>query len=215
MKRWISILLIASLLLTFLPTGGAAQAESTATTHSHDGWTALYSNSSVFKGQAPLNAGNYYLTGDVDATGFITIDGNVTLCLNGNVMDLKGNAINVGSGDHLTICDCSSATHYGNIGDDGLWRASNSSGNCNLTGGVITSTGSVAGNSSAVSVTDGGSLTLASGNIAGNTAGAMAAVASLCTAATALSPWRAAASSATVQIKRMAAGYRLHLAASR
>ncbi len=167
MKRWISILLIASLLFTFLPTGGAAQAETTATTHSHSGWTALYSYSSVFKGQAPLNAGKYYLTGNVDATGFITINGDVTLCLNGKVLDLKGKAIKVGSGDHLTICDCSSATHYGNIGTDGLWQASNSSGNCNLTGGVITSTGSSAGNSSAVSVDGGGSLTLASGNIAG------------------------------------------------
>lgn len=171
MKRWISILLIASLLFTFLPTSGAAQAEPTATTHSHDGWMALYSNSSVFKGQDPLNAGKYYLTGNVDATGFITINGDVTLCLNGNLMDLKGKAIKVGSGDHLIICDCSSATHYGNIGTDGLWQASASSGSCDLTGGIITSTGSDTGNSSAVSVTDGGSLTLASGNIAGNTAG--------------------------------------------
>lgn len=171
MKRWISILLIASLLFTFLPTGGAAQAEPTAATHSHDGWTALYSNSSVFKGQDPLNAGKYYLTGNVDATGFITINGDVTLCLNGNLMDLKGKAIKVGSGDHLTICDCSSATHYGNIGTDGLWQASALSGSCNLTGGIITSTGSDTGNSSAVSVTDGGSLTLVSGNIAGSTAG--------------------------------------------
>lgn len=167
MKRWISILLIASLLLTFLPTGGAAQAETTATTHSHsDGWTALYSNSSVFAGQASLSAGNYYLSSDVDATSFINIDGDVTLCLNGKVLDLHGAAIKVGSGDHLTICDCSSATHYGNIGDDGLWQASASSSDCNLTGGVITGTGGSAGNRSAVSV-EGGSLTLASGNIAG------------------------------------------------
>lgn len=166
MKRWISILLIASLLFTFLPTGGAAQAESTATTHSHDGWTALSAAGGT------LSAGNYYLTGDVDATDFITINGNVALCLNGKVLDLKGKAIKVGSGDHLIICDCSSATHYGNIDTDGLWQASNnSSGSCNLTGGIITSTSSVAGNSSAVSVEGGGSLTLASGNIAGNTAG--------------------------------------------
>lgn len=167
MKRWISILLIASLLLTFLPTGGAAQAETTATTHSHSGWTALSTVSSV---GGTLSAGNYYLssvTNTLSATGSITIDGDVTLCLNGKVLDLRGYAINVRSGDHLTICDCSSATHYGNIGTDGLWQASNSSGNCNLTGGVITSTGSSAGNSSAVSVDGGGSLTLASGNIAG------------------------------------------------
>lgn len=167
MKRWISILLIASLLLTFLPTGGAAQAETTATTHSHNGWTALSTVSSV---GGTLSAGNYYLssvTNTLSATGSITIDGDVTLCLNGKVLDLRGYAINVRSGDHLTICDCSSATHYGNIGTDGLWQASNSSGNCNLTGGVITSTGSSAGNSSAVSVESGGSLTLASGNIAG------------------------------------------------
>lgn len=170
MKRWISILLIASLLFTFLPAGGAAQAEPTTHRHS-DGWTALNSNSSVFAGQASLSAGNYYLRSDVDATGFITINGNVTLCLNGKVLDLRGYAIKVGSGDHLTICDCDSATHNGNIGDGGLWRASASPGNCNLTGGVITSTSSVAGNSSAVSVEGGGSLTLASGNIAGNTAG--------------------------------------------
>lgn len=165
MKRWISILLIASLLFTFLPAGGAAQAE--PTTHSHSGWTPLSTVSSV---GGTLSAGNYYLssvTNTLSATGSITIDGDVTLCLNGKVLDLRGYAINVRSGDHLTICDCSSATHYGNIGTDGLWQASNSSGNCNLTGGVITSTGSSAGNSSAVSVDGGGSLTLASGNIAG------------------------------------------------
>lgn len=171
MKRWISILLIASLLLTFLPTGGAAQAETTATTHSHSGWKALSTVSSV---GGTLSAGNYYLssvTNTLSATGNVNIDGDVTLCLNGKVLDLRGYAINVGSGDHLTICDCSSAIHNGNIGDNGLWRASNSSGSCNLTGGVITSTSSQARTKSVVSVEGGGSLTLASGNIAGNTAG--------------------------------------------
>lgn len=171
MKRWISILLIASLLLTFLPTGGAAQAGTTATTHSHSGWTALSTLSSV---GGTLSAGNYYLssvTNTLSATGNINIDGDVTLCLNGKVLDLRGYAINVGSGDHLTICDCSSATHCGNIGTDGLWRASASSDSCDLTGGVITSTSSQARTKSAVSVEGGGSLTLASGNIAGNTAG--------------------------------------------
>ena len=144
MKRWISILLIASLLLTFLPTGGAAQAETTATTHSHSGWKALSTVSSV---GGTLSAGNYYLssvTNTLSATGNVNIDGDVTLCLNGKVLDLRGYAINVGSGDHLTICDCSSAIHNGNIGDNGLWRASNSSGSCNFTGGVITSTSSQA-----------------------------------------------------------------------
>lgn len=171
MKRWISILLIASLLLTFLPTGGAAQAETTATTHSHSGWKALSTVSSV---GGTLSAGNYYLssvTNTLSATGNVNIDGDVTLCLNGKVLDLRGYAINVGSGDHLTICDCSSAIHNGNIGDNGLWRASNSSGSCNFTGGVITSTSSQARTKSVVSVEGGGSLTLASGNIAGNTAG--------------------------------------------
>lgn len=169
MKRWISILLIASLLLTFLPTGGAAQAEPTV--HSHNGWTPLSTVSMV---GGTLSTGNYYLssvTNTLSAAGNINIDGDVTLCLNGTVLDLYGAAINVGSGDHLTICDCDSATHYGNIGTDGLWRASASSGSCNLTGGVITSTSSQARTKSAVSVEGGGRLTLASGNIAGSTAG--------------------------------------------
>ena len=63
-----------------------------------------------------LTSGNYYLADDValgqydpqNPTQYIlTVKGNVTLCLNGNVLDLMENHIEVlGEDSSLTICDC-------------------------------------------------------------------------------------------------------------
>ena len=67
-----------------------------------DGWQALTADTTT------LNGGSYYLADNVEASGVITISGNVTLCLNGNVLNLKGNCIDVYSGATLTLCDCNS-----------------------------------------------------------------------------------------------------------
>ena len=69
-----------------------------------------------------LASGNYYLAEDVklgqydpeNPTQYIlTIQGNVTLCLNGHVLDLSENHIEVlGADSSLTICDCQPDVEY-------------------------------------------------------------------------------------------------------
>ena len=101
-----------------------------------DGWTELTSIGST------LNGGKYYLAGDVEASGVITISGNVTLCLNGRVLNLNGYYIYVyGSGNSLTLCDCNGTkqTHNFTVDEDtGLWTLDEKSGAEPITGGVIT-----------------------------------------------------------------------------
>ena len=95
------------------------------------------------KAGTPLSGGSYYLSGDVEYTGTesITVSGEVILCLNGQVLDLKGQHISVGSGASLTLCDCS-------------------------TGGVLT--GGSGGKGGGVYVDGGGTFTLSGGSITGN-----------------------------------------------
>lgn len=95
--------------------------------------------------ETTLGPGNYYLTKNLtnETGGHITVSGNVTLCLNGRTLDLKGKHIIVPTDSSLTLCDCGS-------------------------GGTIT--GGQAEQGGAVLVNSGGSLTLHSGSITGNTA---------------------------------------------
>ena len=134
------------------------------------------------------------------ATYSIAIYGEVTLCLNGHVLDLNGHYINVsGSGNSLTLCDCNGTnqTHKFTVGAGGLWKLDETSGAEPITGGVITGgksyddgdgggvyvysgtfnmeSGSIVGNKSdryggGVYVY-GGTFTMSGGSIVGNTAG--------------------------------------------
>ena len=160
-KRLFSIFCALVLCLALLP--GMAMPASAANcdgTHS-DGWTALTAAG------GDLSSGKYYLSGDVTATGVITINGNVTLCLNGHVLDLNGHYINVSSGATLTLCDCDdSTTHKFTVGEDGLWTL-NANGDKEVTGGVITG-GNRNGSGGCVYVS--GTFNMESGNIVGNTA---------------------------------------------
>ena len=178
----------------------------------HEGYTPL--------NQAALDAmlgedgyilpeGSYYLDGNVSLGQYevanktahiLKIEGNVTLCLNGNVLNLMENHIEVlGADSSLIIQDCQPGVVHkfrdlmttGSISTDEYvgtgkeqdlgWTLDEESGTCIVNGGVITNgdrsdeiapTGDPenVGKGGAIYVVD-GSLTLESGNIAGNRAG--------------------------------------------
>ena len=134
MKKIFTLLI----LLLLLPVTALAADEHDS--HSNN-WTEFTA------GTTTLSGGSYYLSGDVAYTGTqsITVSGEVTLCLNGHEMDLKGQHISVDSGASLTLCDCS-------------------------TGGVLT--GGSGAKGGGVFVDGSGTFTLTGGNIAGNTANA-------------------------------------------
>lgn len=128
--------------------------------HSAVAWQPLTLNDS---GVTNLRDGNYYLEKDEALTGGdIRIRGAVNLCLNGHILDLKGQSIEVYG--TLNLCDCSGTTTYGNIsGTAGLWEKASQSGNCDLTGGVI-----MGGNRWDAIFVGNGSFYMYGGNLAGN-----------------------------------------------
>lgn len=128
-------------------------------THSPQaGWAAVTADTGT------LTTGSWYLADDVTANGDISVCGTVTLCLNGNVLNLNGHGIRVGSGASLTLCDCGSgAEHRFAVGQDGLWTLAEENGSEILTGGVVT------GGKGGVSVS-GGSFMMMGGTLAGNSA---------------------------------------------
>ena len=128
--------------------------------HSDVAWQPLTLNDS---GVTYLRDGNYYLEKDEALTGGdIRIRGAVNLCLNGHILDLKGQSIEVYG--TLNLCDCSGTTTYGNIsGTAGLWEKASQSGNCDLTGGVI-----MGGNRWVAIYVERGTFHMYGGNLAGN-----------------------------------------------
>ncbi|HIX32267.1 MAG TPA: S-layer homology domain-containing protein [Firmicutes bacterium] len=164
-KRLFSIFCALVLCLALLP--GMAMPASAAScdgTHS-DGWTELTAAG------GDLSSGKYYLSGDVTATDVITINGEVTLCLNGHVLNLNGHYINVsGSGNSLTLCDCngSEQSHKFTVGAGGLWTLDKTNGAEPITGGVITG-GKGDGSGGCVYV-ESGTFNMESGSIVGNAA---------------------------------------------
>lgn len=130
--------------------------------HSAVDWQPLTLNDS---GVTNLRDGNYYLEKDEALIGGdIKISGTVNLCLNGHILDLKGQSIEVYFGRTLNLCDCSGTTTYGNIsGTAGLWEKASQSGNCDLTGGVIM--GGITGYAIYV---ERGTFHMYGGNLAGN-----------------------------------------------
>ena len=80
-------------------------------THDHaDGsWTAFTESA-----DHTLGAGKYYLTENVKLTGPVEVSGEVTLCLNGFLLEGSGESyvIGVRNGAVLTLCDCNSATEH-------------------------------------------------------------------------------------------------------
>ena len=123
----------------------------------------------VWNGQAVEDGKSYYLENDVEGGFFRVPEGaTVNLCLNGHT--LTGNdsvAVSIrGEGATLNLCDCQSGNviTYGNIDETGLWTKSNTAGNCNLNGGVITGA-----NVHGVKIYSTSNFNMYGGNIAGNT----------------------------------------------
>ena len=128
-----------------------------------------------------LTGGEYNLIGDVTLTETLRITGNVTLDLNGHVLQYKndevhGSPLVVEDGAHLTIKDSgSNATHTFAPNSDGLWVL-DENGSETVTGGVITGgTGTDISTFSGTTwycgggalIKNGGSLTMRGGNIIG------------------------------------------------
>ena len=126
------------ILLLLLPVAAGAQDNPEEHTN-HEGWTPLTQIS-----DNTLPTGKYYLSEDVTCIGgtqtAITITGEVTLCLNGHVLNLNGQSLRVESGATLHLCDCNTTnqTHKFTVGSDGLWQLNEADGTETLTGGVIT-----------------------------------------------------------------------------
>ena len=134
-RKYISLLLALCMVMSLLP--AAALAATTENNHGdHSGWTAL-------SGSISSLSGSYYLNSDVSTYQGITINYDVTLCLNGHTLNMGANTLTVNSGATLTICDC---------------------------GGVGTITGTESYINLNVISVEGGTLNLESGTISGEAA---------------------------------------------
>ena len=157
-KRMLSWGLILSLLLTLLPVSAGAAAD-----HSiHSGWTPL---SGAISSNSFDQAGNYYLSNTITTNSNITINCDVTLCLNGHTLNIGQNTtFTVSSGATLTICDCQSGgTIRGTESNISLNVVSVEGGTLNLESGTIS--GTATGSGSLISVTDDGTLNVTGGTI--------------------------------------------------
>ena len=194
-KRMLSWGLILSLLLTMLPVSamaaesGEPEAEPVETTYTlspdteihsantltstgtaehgtHSGWTPL---SRTISSNSFYQDGNYYLNSDVSAYQGITINYDVTLCLNGHTLDMGTYTLTVSSGATLTICDYQSGgTITGTESYSNLNVISVGGGTLNLKSGTIS--GETDGSGSLISVTD-GELNVTGGTISLNHTG--------------------------------------------
>lgn len=193
-KRMLSWGLILSLLLTMLPVSamaaesGEPEAEPTETIYTlspdteihsantltstgtvehgtHSGWTPL--SGTISSGKF-YQHGEYYLTTSATAYSDITINYDVTLCLNGHTLDMGANTLTV-SGATLTICDYQSGgTIAGTESYINLNVISVEGGTLNLESGTIS--GTTTGSGSLISVTD-GELNVTGGTISLNHTG--------------------------------------------
>lgn len=161
---------------------------------SHSGWTAITDAGGT------LSDGKYYLDKDVKLTNNITINGTITLCLNGYTLTGtgSGSVITADIGQNFTLCDCSlhnagkitgGNTTNGSgvyIGGDSLFTmkggtitgntASKDGGGVRVYGGTFIMEGGVISGNTADSgggvyvASAGGTFTMKGGTIGGNTA---------------------------------------------
>ena len=153
----------------FAPMEEPALLTTTAEHSNHTNWTPL---SGTINSNKFYQNGNYYLNGNCTTFSDITINYNVTLCLNGNTLNMGSNTLTVSSGATLTICDCSTeeaGTITGTASYSGLNVISvEEDGILNLESGTIS--GTTTGSGSLISVTD-GELNVTGGTISLNHTG--------------------------------------------
>ncbi len=100
-------------------------------------WTAWTSDNSL-----PTDAGNYYLTKDVNLPSAHEISNEIKLCLNGHTVTRNDgsdstSAIVVAAGGVLDLCDCSDEGKI-TMSEDCTGRVITAAGTLNLYGGIIT-----------------------------------------------------------------------------
>ena len=170
-RKYISLLLALCMVMSLLP--AAALAATTENNHGeHTGWTPL--SRTISSSNSFYQDGNYYLNSDVSTYQGITINHDVTLCLNGHTLDMGAKTLTVSSGATLTICDCGSGGAIkGTVSYSNLYNMiSVTGGTLNLESGTIS--GTTTGHGSLISVTDGGTLNVTGGTISLNHTGSVA-----------------------------------------
>ena len=172
-RKWIYAALLSICMALFLITVPASAAETEQEVSTAKDLTDALAANSISK---------IKLTGGIDINSTLTVNREVTLDLNGFVLQMtdKKSVIKVESSGDLTIQDSDpSKSHRFTPNSDGLWVLDKTSGTETVTGGVIT--GGVASENigdarfpcycgGGVYIADGGKLTMTGGNIVGCTA---------------------------------------------
>lgn len=171
LRQPLSILLTLLMLLTLLPATAFATdgSDGTKNPYAHEDHTGYTEWTNT--GALPDTAGKYYLSNDITLSANWDVPGKTVLCLNGHNIKLNTYHFEVGKGEHLVICDCSTAVHQGYLNPERyyLWTPGEGGGeSCDLTGGVIYGGVSAQGYIGSCINSQGGDVTLAGGNIAGN-----------------------------------------------
>ena len=118
-----------------------------------------------------LNSGNYQLNNDTSLENILNVSGNVTLDLNGNILNLNGYYICVQSNSVLNIYDSGGdKTHLFSINENGLYIP-DKNGTITISGGCITGGKGFVNDESVTfsgAIVINGILNLHGGNIVGN-----------------------------------------------
>ena len=171
LRQPLSILLTLLMLLALLPAAAFAAdgGDGTENPYAHTDHTGYTEWTNT--GALPDEEGEYYLSNDITLSANWDVPGETVLCLNGHNIKLNAYHFEVGEGEHLVICDCSTAVHQGYLDPERyyLWTPGEGGGeSCDLTGGVIYGGVSAQGYIGSCINSQGGDVTLAGGNIAGN-----------------------------------------------
>ena len=172
LRQPLSILLTLLMLLTLLPATAFATdgSDGTKNPYAHEDHTGYTEWTNT--GALPDKEGEYYLSNDITLSANWDVPGETVLCLNGHNVDLNTYHFEVGKGEHLVICDCSTVVvHAGYLDPENydLWTPGEGNGEtCNLTGGVIYGGVSTEDSTGSCINAAEGDVTIAGGNIAGN-----------------------------------------------
>lgn len=172
LRQPLSILLTLLMLLALLPAAAFAAdgGDGTKNPYAHEDHTGYTEWTNT--GALPDKEGEYYLSNDITLSANWDVPGETVLCLNGHNVDLNTYHFEVGKGEHLVICDCSTVVvHAGYLDPENydLWTPGEGNGEtCNLTGGVIYGGVSTEDSTGSCINAAEGDVTIAGGNIAGN-----------------------------------------------